>query len=66
MRARISDGSEPLTVQPPIRSKRMIQPVRNCQAPLGAGQGKGSQAKPALSARVVGRQLQVAAPEEPG
>ena len=36
------------------------------QAPLGARQRKGPQPKAAVSGRVVGGQLQVAAPEEPG
>ena len=35
-------------------------------APLGAGQRKRPQSKPALPGGVVGGQLQVAAPEEPG
>ena len=66
MRARISDGSDPLTVQPPIRSKRMIQPVRNWRLRSVRGSAKGRKSKAARAGRVVGGQLQVAAPEEPG
>ena len=46
MRARISDGSDPLTVQPPIRSKRMIQPVRNCTLRSVRGNAKGRNRTP--------------------
>ena len=66
MRARISDGSDPLTVQPPILSKPHDPARQKLQAPLGAWQRKGPQPKSAVPGRVVGGQLQVAAPEEPG
>ena len=42
----------------------MIQPVKNCTGPLGLRQRKRAQSKPALAARVVGRQLHVAAAQE--
>ena len=44
----------------------MIQPVKNCRLRSVRGRAKGRKPKAAVPGRVVGGQLQVAAPEEPG